>query len=155
MAHPHGLEYGRGVLVKQSIGTRMQNNYTQLDHFLTFATSSHVIQDLPFGQQYLRLSGKVLQTPNVIRAMIPSRLVEQYQQYCKENDFKPFGRSTMLRILNACSAKVRKSLQGLDYFATDGGKAFDDLVLVVKRFQKCGQLGEFFEVRQAVFEIGL
>ncbi len=139
MARRHRLEYGRGVLVQQSVSTRMRVNHAQLDHFLTFVTSSHVIQDLPFGQQYLRLSsGKVLQTPNVIRTMIPSRLVEQYQQYCKETDFKPFGRATMLRILSACSATVRKSLQGLDYFAADGAKAFDDLIHVVKRFQECG-----------------
>ena len=44
----------------------------------------------------------------------------------------------MLHILSACSATVRKSLQGLDYFAADGGKAFDDLICVVKRFQECG-----------------
>ena len=33
----------------------------------------------------------------------------------------------MLRILSACSATVRKSLQGLDYVAADGASAFDDL----------------------------
>lgn len=139
MARRHRLEYGRGVLIQQNKSTRMRVDHSQLDHFLTFITSSHVIQDLPFGQQNLRLSsGKVLQTPNVIRTMIPSRLVEQYQQYCKESEFKPFGRATMLRILSACSATVRKSLQGLDYFAADGGKAFDDLVHVVERFEECG-----------------
>jgi hypothetical protein len=34
----------------------------------------------------------------------------------------------LLRILNECSASVRKSLQGLDNFAADGGKAFEDLL---------------------------
>ena len=37
------------------------------------------------------------------------------------------GRSTLLRILSVCSASVRSSLQGLDYFMAQGGKAFDDL----------------------------
>ena len=29
-----------------------------------------------------------------------------------------------------CSATVRKSLQGLDYIAADGAKAFDDLAAI-------------------------
>ena len=33
----------------------------------------------------------------------------------------------MTRILSECSASVRKSLQGLDYFAAEGARAFDDL----------------------------
>ena len=104
-----------------------------LDHFLVFITSPHVVQDLPYGQRYLRLSsGEILETPNVIRTMVPSRLVRQYQAYCDETGFSPFGEATMLRILSACSATVRTSLQGLDYIAADGAKGFDDLCNVVK-----------------------
>ena len=111
----------------------------QLDHLLTFITSPHVVQDLPFGQRYLHLSsGKVLETPNVIRTMTPQRIVRQYQQYCEETNFKPFSSNTMLRILSACSATVRKSLQGLDYIAADGAKVFDDLCHVVERLQEYG-----------------
>lgn len=33
-------------------------------------------------------------------------------------------RSTLYRILDVCSASVRKSLQGLDYFVAQGAKAF-------------------------------
>jgi hypothetical protein len=138
IARRHRLEYGRGVPLPPNKSTRMRVDQSQLDHFLTFITSSHVVHDLPFGQRYLRLSsGKVLETPNVIRTMIPNRLVKQYQQYCKETAFKPFGHATMLRILSACSATVRKSLQGLDYFAADGAKAFDDLCRIVERLEEC------------------
>ena len=38
----------------------------------------------------------------------------------------------MLRILTECSASVRKSLQGLDYFAAEGARAFDDLASIVE-----------------------
>ena len=49
------------------------------------------------------------------------------------------GRSTLLRILNVCSASVRNSLQGLDYFTAQGSKAFDDLENVVDRLgDDCG-----------------
>ena len=56
----------------------------------------------------------------------------QYMQYCSETNFKPFSRSTMLRILTECSASVRKSLEGLDYFAAEGARAFDDLASIVE-----------------------
>ena len=41
----------------------------------------------------------------------------------------------MLRILSSCAATVRKSLQGLDYIAADGGKAFDDLISMVPKLR--------------------
>ena len=62
----------------------------------------------------------VVETPNIIRTLIPERIVAQYKQYCEEVEFTPFGRSTMLRILSSCSATVRQSLHGLDYIAADG-----------------------------------
>ena len=40
------------------------------------------------------------------------------------------SKSIMLRILDACKATVRKSLQGLDYIAAEGAKAFDDLIVI-------------------------
>ena len=111
MARIHRLEYGRGVVLPMNKSPRMRVEGGQLDHFLTFITSPHVVQDLPFGQRYLYLSsGKVLETPNIIRTMIPHRIVRQYQQYCEETNFKPFSSNTMLRILSACSATVRAGL---------------------------------------------
>ena len=46
-------------------------------------------------------------------------------QYCLENKSVPFSERTMLRILSECSASVRKSLQGMDYFAAEGTRVFD------------------------------
>ena len=86
----------------------------------------HVILDLPFGQKLLPLAdGSVLEMPKLIKAMIPERIVAQFTQYCEEVKFKPFSRSTMLRIWSSCAATVRKSFQRLDYIAADGGKAFE------------------------------
>lgn len=56
----------------------------------------------------------------------------KYTQYCSETGWKPFSRSTMLRILVECSVSVRRSLQGLDYFAAEGAQAFDDLTSIVE-----------------------
>ena len=38
----------------------------------------------------------------------------------------------MLRVLSECSASVRKSLQGLDNYAAEGARAFDDLAGIVE-----------------------
>lgn len=106
-ARHHKAQYGRGTPLPSTSSPRMRVNPSQLDHFLSFITSPHVIQDLPFGQRYLHLSnGKVLETPNVIRSMIPQRIITQYQQYCLETNAKPFSVSTMQRILSSYSATV-------------------------------------------------
>ena len=118
----------------------MRINESQLNHFLTFITSSHVIQDLPFGQRYLHLrNSQVLETPNVIRSMIPHRIIEQYTQFCQENDVKPLSQSTISRVLSECTATVQKSLQGLDYVAADGAKAFDDLAAIAAKLVNHGR----------------
>ncbi|KAK3729705.1 hypothetical protein QZH41_015430, partial [Actinostola sp. cb2023] len=41
---------------------------------------------------------------------------------------------------------VRKSLQGLDYFAAEGARAFDDLVVLVRQIGECG-MGKEWETR--------
>ena len=139
MARQHALQYGRGAEIPRARSLRMKVESKQLDHFLTYITSPHVIQDLPFGQRHLRLSsGKILETPNVIRTMIPNRLVKQYQAYCEETNFTPFSPATMLRVLSACAATVRKSLQGLDYVAADGAKGIEDLCVMVENLKEKG-----------------
>ena len=121
MANLHQLQFGRGAQVPQQSTARIRVDLSQLDHFLGFITSPHLVQDLPFGQKHLKLSsGDVIEVPNVIRLMIPQRVVQQYKQYCMESNFKPFSESTMLRVLSECSASVRKSLQGVRLFCSGG-----------------------------------
>ena len=50
----------------------------------------------------------------------------------------PIGERTALRILHECSASVRKSLQGLDNFAAEGGKAVDDLLSLLETLSSLG-----------------
>lgn len=138
-ARKHKSVYGRGVPVPSVHSPRMRIDSSQLDHFLTFITSPHVVQDLPFGQKHLKLStGDVLETPNVVRSMISERIVRQYTQYCEEQGVQPFGRTTMLNILAACSATTRKSLQGIDYIAAEGSKGFDTLISVTIQIAENG-----------------
>ena len=106
----------------------------KLDHFLSFITSAHIVPDLPFGEKSLKLSSNVqIKVPNVIRMMIPEQIVKQYQSHCNESGFVPMSRSTLCRVLNVCSASVRKSLQGLDYVSAEGAKAFEELEDVIEK----------------------
>ena len=117
VANFHCVQYGRNAPVPTKESPRLRIDPKQVDHFLGFITSPHLVQDLPFGEKHLQLSsGKKITVPNVIRTMIPERLVIQYTQYCCETNYNPFSRRTMLRMLSECSASVHQSLQGLDYF---------------------------------------
>ena len=78
-------------------------------------------------------SGEVIHTPNVIRVSVNERIIDQYLQYCQEGEATPLSKSTLRHVLSACRASVRKSLQGLDYFISEGGKAFNDLLKLVDK----------------------
>ena len=155
-AKKHKDQFGRGAAVPVSAGLpRERVDSARVDHFLDFVTSSHITQDLPFGTKNIKLdSGEVIEIPNIIRLMIPSRVVEQYFDFCKGREFEPLGKRTLLRILsNSCPASERKSLQGLDYYVADGGKAFDNLLSVIEELELYGlSKEESSEIKQALRE---
>ena len=134
VAKRHSLVHGRGAMVtKPSPGVRMKLSTDKVKHFISFITSPHIIQDIPLREKIIKLSTKeIIKVPNVIRMIVPERIVRQYQAYCRESDFTPMSRSTLLRVLNVCSASVRKSLQGLDYISSSGAEAFDELIGVAE-----------------------
>ena len=51
------------------------------------------------------------------------------------NNSGPFdiaGMSTMYKIMSQCSAAVRKSLEGLDYFIAEGTRAFQEMQDIIQ-----------------------
>ena len=140
-ARRYALEVGAGLPVQPAAKhTREKVDPAKLDHFLDFVTSSNIVQDLPFGRKTLTLSsGKKIDIPNVIRTVLPSRLIKQYNQYCSEENYTPLSTRTLFRILSeACVASVRKSLQGLDSYAAEGGRGFDDLLALLDTLVQYG-----------------
>ncbi|CAF4116917.1 unnamed protein product [Didymodactylos carnosus] len=106
----------------------------EFEHFIDFILSPHICTDMPFGEQSLKLSnGTELFVPNTIRNLIPCRIVDQYYSYILENSpgFPPLGRTSLLTLLNVCKASTRHGLQDVNYFAVNGGQAFDDLIQLV------------------------
>lgn len=109
----------------------------KLDSFLDFITSPHVIRDLPYGERKIKLSdGTVYEMPNVIRCMGSSDVIQQYKAYCSENNISPLGDSTMYRILSECGAQIRTSLEGIDYFIAEGGRAFRTILDTLEELLK-------------------
>ena len=98
--------YGGGAEVETRSVPRMYVSASQLDHFLDFITSEHIIQELPFGERTLKLSSKrKITATNVIGKVIPERVIQQYNLFCAKTGFAPMGRSTR----HVCSASVRNS----------------------------------------------
>ena len=142
IARHHLLLHGRGVDVPLQRNTRIRVPLDKLDHFLTFITSSRIVQDLPFGEKTLMLSTSQIKIPNVIRNAMPDHIIKQYQSYCVETRFSSLlSRSSLFKILDVCSASTRTSLQGFDYFTAEGGKAFDDVAAVVEKLGDVYGLG--------------
>ena len=140
-ARRYVLEVGAGLPVQPvAKQTRENVDSVKLDHFLDFITSSNIVQDLPFGRKTLTLScGTKIDIPNVTRTLLPSRLIKQYNQYCSEENCAPLSTRTLFRILSeACIASVRKSLQGLDSYAAEGGRGFDDLLSLLDTLVQYG-----------------
>lgn len=137
------LEVGAGLTVQsEAKEIRQKVDPAKIDHFPHFITSSTIVQDLSFGRKTLTLSsGTKIDIPNVIRTVLPSRLIKQYDQYCSEVSYTPLSsvRRTLFRILSeACVASVRKSLQRLDTYTAEGGRGFDDLLSLLDTLVKYG-----------------
>ena len=82
-ARRHYLVYGRKAPVLTVPTPRMRVSTAQIDHFIAFITSPHIIQDLPFGERTIMLSTKeTIKVLKVIRMIIPERIVIQYITYC-------------------------------------------------------------------------
>lgn len=55
MENLHRVQYGRSALVPSQRAPRIKIDLQQLDHFLGFITSPHLVQVLPFGKEFRAL----------------------------------------------------------------------------------------------------
>lgn len=89
--------------------------------------------DPPFLETKLKLSnGELYQVPQIILNSVRSRVVEQYQTFCRESGISDVASDrSHMRILQAIEPNIRKSMKGLDNYAADGAKGIDDLKKIV------------------------
>ena len=101
----------------------------KVQHFVSFISQPHFIQDVAFGERTLKLStGQKIYIPDVVRTVIGSRIISAYLAYCAEDNFTALKRSSLYHILKQCSASQRKSLCGLDSTTADDMASFDRLM---------------------------
>ena len=132
-ARQHATKVGKGQPVQNDPIFRSRISSAQIDHFVDYLARPDMVQDVAFGTKVLRLdTGESIIIPAVVRTMIPSRIIEQYSAYCKEQNFEPAGQRSLYRIIEVCGASMQKSLQGLDNTTAEGTEAIDTILDVIK-----------------------
>ena len=138
-ARQHSIHTGKGQPVKEQKVFGIRIDATKVDHFLDFISRPDLLQDVAFRTRNLKLdSGEQIIIPAVIRTLIPSRVIEQYTSYCKQEAFEPASDRSLFRILYVCSASMQKSLQGLDNVTAAGAQAFQNIVDILQTLKEMG-----------------
>ena len=146
-AKKHAEKEGMGVPVSANVTHREKATKGQIDHFLQFILSPAVMTDSPFGECHYKLtSGAELTAPKIILNTVRTRTVDLYVKFCEETSFTPIlSERSYLRILEAVQPSIRKSMRGLDNYAAEGGKAFDDLKEAANILGQIGKNKEWVE----------
>ena len=138
-ARSHATQTGKGQPVKEKPIYRARIESAKVDHFLDYISRPELLQDVAFGTKTLKLdSGERIVIPAVVRTLIPSRIIEQYVQYCKQEQFEPTSERSLYRILEVCSASMQKSLAGLDNVTAEGTEAIDNLIKIIETLVENG-----------------
>ena len=83
-------------------------------------------------------TGQKIQMPNDVQTVARSTMINQYFEFCKEEQFEPLSRSTLFKILEVREASQRKSLQRLDNIAADGAAGFQTVARIIEDLEKGG-----------------
>ena len=138
-ARQHATEAGKGQSVPPEPIFRTRISRAQVEHFIGYISRPEMMQDVAFGTKVLKLdSGGTIIIPAVVRTMIPSRIIEQYQSYCVQQNFEPSGKRSLFRMIEVCAASVQKSLQGLDNTTAEGTEAIGNLADIVSTLSNHG-----------------
>lgn len=131
-ARQHASDVGKGQLVQEEPVFRTRISSAQVQHFVDFISRPELVHDVAFGTKTLKLdSGDSIVIPAVVRTMIPSRIIDQYQSYCEQESFVPAGKRSLYRMIEVCAASQQKSLAGLDNTTAEGNEAIDNMAEIV------------------------
>jgi len=124
-------------LMNQNVIRRERLEKHQLEFFFDFLFSSGLIQDVAHGTTFVRFDrGDEILIPYVVRTMMKSHIFQLYQRHCVQTSYdQPLSRSTVLRVLDACKMREKKTMCGLDSFSVDGNTGFDTLQRLVKELR--------------------
>ena len=134
----HDNEAGKGQIVPEQTIFRKRIDQGKVDHFISYISQPQLHQDV-FGTKTLKLdSGERIIILAVVRTLIPSRIIEQYTSFLREQHFEPACTRSLFRMLDVCSASMQKSLHGLDIITAEGTEAFDKLREIVYTLEENG-----------------
>jgi len=95
-ARQYATEAGKGQPLPKIPSFRTRIDHEKVDHFLEYISRPEFVQDVAFGTKTLKLdSGEKIIMPAVIRTVIPSRIITQYLDYCKEQEFEPASQCSL------------------------------------------------------------
>ena len=153
-ARKHALQEEHGKQVVQPSQHREKLTNQQISHFLDFIMSPTIMTDAPYGIMNLKLSsGDKMEVPKIILNSVRSRVIDQYLQYCKENEFNQEASHRLyMRILEAVDPNIRKSMKGLDNYAAEGAKGFEDLIKVLSVMESVGKDDEWVEEKKSPYQ---
>ena len=114
-ARQHATEVGKDQPIPEIPSYRSKIDPEKVDHFVEYLSRPEFVQDVAFGTKMLKLdSGEKIIIPAVIRTVIPSRIISQYLEHCKEQEFEPASERSLYRRIEVCSASRQTSFHGLD-----------------------------------------
>ena len=139
-ARQRATEAGKGQVVpEQTILRKRRIDQGNVEHFISCISQPQLHQDVAFGTKTLKLdSSERIIIPAVVRTLIPSRIIEQYTNYCREKQFGPASTRFLFRMLEICLASMQRSLYGLDNITAEGTEAFDNLRAIIDTSVKNG-----------------
>ena len=138
-ARAHSSSEGPGIPITKIPQHRIRLDKCQLDHFLEFTSRPYFYQDVAFGSRKFKLdSGEELVMPNIVRTVARCTIINQFLDFCKEENVSPMSRATMWRVLEVQEASQRKSLKRLDNTAADGVDGFEALHKILDELEEVG-----------------
>ena len=102
----HDNEAGKGQIVPEQTIFRKRIDQGKVDHFISYISPPQLHQDV-FGTTTLKLdSGEHIIILALVRTLIPSRIIEQYTNFFREQHFEPASTRSLFRMLDVCSASM-------------------------------------------------
>jgi hypothetical protein len=91
-----------------------------------FDFSPSVMIGLPYGWRTAKIHNIRIEIPNTLRLQRNNEIISMYKSYLKEisQENMLMSDSSMIRILNVCSAERRKSIQGIDSYIADAAEVW-------------------------------
>ena len=86
-ARQYATEAGKVQLLPEIPSFRTRIEPEKVDHFTEYISRPEFVQDVAFGTKTLKLDKIII--PAVIRTVIPSRIIRQYLDFCKGQEFEP------------------------------------------------------------------